>query len=58
MQKFYVSAEDLHVTRDTLDAPDGQVREVYALDAMSGDFVVAGMPIKPRTGGYAAGEQE
>lgn len=58
MQKFYVRAEDLHVTRATLDAPDEQVREVYVLDFGLGDFIVAGMPIKPRTGGYSAGEQE
>lgn len=51
MQIYYVRVEDLHATKDTIDAPESEIREVRILDGTPGRVIV-------KRGGYATEEQE
>lgn len=56
MQTFYVRVEDLHATKDTIDAPESEIREVVIFNEFTpGD---AYMMLELRCGGYAWEEQE
>lgn len=52
MQTYYVRVEDLHATKDTIDAPESEIREVVTLP------VFARIEVALKRGGYASEEQE